>query len=173
MENTYRKGDYVRYASDGVCVVAGIEAMASMDRRSVKRCYVLRPVADSGTKIFVPLDNPVLLGRMHAVLTREEIDDAIRESAAHPLEWIADRAQRAQCFRDILKAPEPLPLLRLCCCIHGRRIRLSGEGKRLSGSDEAVLKQAERLVESEFSFSLGIPRQEVGPYIHALWTRAT
>ena len=134
----YKKGDHVRYGTNGVCVVADIETMTSMDRRSIKDYYVLRPVADSGTKIFVPLDNPALLGKMHAILTPPEIDEA-------------------------------LPLLQLCCCIHARRLHLSQEGKRLSGSDETILKQAERLVENEFAFSLNIPRAEVGAYIHHLW----
>lgn len=169
MEKAYQKGDHVRYGTNGVCVIADIETIPSMDRRSIKDYYVLRPVAESGTRIFVPLDNPALLGRMHAILTREEIDEAIRQSALAPLEWVQDRNRRAEAFKDILKAAEPLSLLRLCCCVHDRRLRLSQEGKRLSGSDEAILKQAEKLVENEFAFSLKIPRGEVGAYIHDLW----
>lgn len=172
MENAYQKGDYVRYGTDGVCIVADIEAMVSADRRSIKNYYVLRPVADSGTKVFVPLDNPTLLGRMRAILTREEVDHAILESSRNPLEWVADRSRRAEQFREIVKAAEPLALLQLCCCIHNRRLQLSREGKRLSDSDEAVLKQAEKLVENEFAFSLNIQRQEVGAYIHSLRNQA-
>ena len=170
---TYQKGDHVRYGTNGVCVIADIETMTSMDRRSVKDYYVLRPVAESGTKIFVPLDNPALLGKMHAILTREEINEAIRQSAADPLPWVSERNRRAEAFKEILKAAEPFPLLQLCSCIHGRRLQLSQEGKRLSGSDEAILKQAERLVENEFAFSLDIPRSEVAAYIHALWKECT
>jgi RNA polymerase-interacting CarD/CdnL/TRCF family regulator len=170
---TYQKGDHVRYGTNGVCVIADIETMTSMDRRSVKDYYVLRPVAESGTKIFVPLDNPALLGKMHAILTREEINEAIRQSAADPLPWVGDRNRRSEAFKEILKTAEPFPLLQLCSCIHGRRLQLSQEGKRLSGSDEAILKQAERLVENEFAFSLDIPRSEVASYIHALWKESS
>ena len=170
---TYQKGDHVRYGTNGVCVIADIETMTSMDRRSVKDYYVLRPVAESGTKIFVPLYNPALLGKMHAILTREEINEAIRQSAADPLPWVGDRNRRSEAFKEILKTAEPFPLLQLCSCIHGRRLQLSQEGKRLSGSDEAILKQAERLVENEFAFSLDIPRSEVAAYIHALWKECT
>ena len=170
---TYQKGDRVRHGTNGVCVIADIETMTSMDRRSVKDYYVLRPVAESGTKIFVPLDNPALLGKMHAILTREEINEAIRQSAADPLPWVGVRNRRSEAFKEILKTAEPFPLLQLCSCIHGRRLQLSQEGKRLSGSDEAILKQAERLVENEFAFSLDIPRSEVAAYIHALWKECT
>ena len=170
---TYQKGDHVRYGTNGVCVIADIETMTSMDRRSVKDYYVLRPVAESGTKIFVPLDNPALLGKMHAILTREEINEAIRQSAADPLPWVGDRNRRSEAFKEILKTAEPFPFLQLCSCIHGRRLQLSQEGKRLSGSDEAILKQAERLVENEFAFSLDIPRSEVAAYIHALWKESS
>lgn len=170
---TYQKGDHVRYGTNGVCVIADIETMTSMDRRSVKDYYVLRPVAENGTKIFVPLDNPALLGKMHAILTREEINEAIRQSAADPLPWVGDRNRRSEAFKEILKTAEPFPLLQLCSCIHGRRLQLSQEGKRLSGSDEAILKQAERLVENEFAFSLDIPRSEVAAYIHALWKESS
>lgn len=122
---TYQKGDHVRYGTNGVCVIADIETMTSMDRRSVKDYYVLRPVAESGTKIFVPLDNPALLGKMHAILTREEINAAIRQSAAAPLPWVGDRNRRSEAFKEILKTAEPFPLLQLCSCIHGRRLQLS------------------------------------------------
>ena len=30
----------------------------------------------------------------------------------------------------------------------------------------------QNVMENEFAFSLGLERQEVGPYIHDLWTRA-
>ena len=172
MEKAYQKGDHVRYGANGVCVISDIESMVSMDRRSIKKYYVLCPVADSGTKVFVPLDNPSLLAKMHPILTREEIDSAISESARNPLPWISERNQRSERFRKILKAADPLPLLQLCCCIHKKRLQLSADGKHLSGGDEAVLKQAEKLVENEFSFSLNIPRQEVGSYIHAAWEAA-
>ena len=84
-----------------------------------------------------------------------------------------DRNRRSEAFKEILKTAEPFPLLQLCSCIHGRRLQLSQEGKRLSGSDEAILKQAERLVENEFAFSLDIPRSEVAAYIHALWKESS
>ena len=172
MENSCQKGDYVRYSTDGVCVVADIETMVSPDGRSKKQYYVLCPVADSGTRVFVPLDNPALLGKMRPILKRQEVDRVIWESTRCGLEWVGDRNRRAEQFRRIIKAADPLSLLQLCRCIHERDCQLSAEGKRLSGSDEAILRQAERLVENEFAFSLGLERQEVGPYIHDLWTRA-
>ena len=164
----YKAGDHVRYGANGVCVIADIETMTSMDRRSVKDYYVLRPVAESGTKIFVPLDNPALLEKMHPVLTREEIDTVIRESAREGMDWISERNRRTESFKGILKAGNPVSLMRLCRCLHQKRTQLTAQGKRLSGGDEAALKQAEKLIESEFAFSLNIPRQEVGPYIHAI-----
>ena len=167
MEKAHQKGEFVRYGINGVCVIADIESMVSMDRRSIQTYYVLCPVADSGTKVFVPLDNPALLEKMHPLLPREEIDSAIRESAQNPLEWINERNRRSEHFREILKTGDPRSLMRLCCCIHRRRSQLISEGKRLAGGDEALLKQAEKLVESEFSFSLNIPRDEVGAYIVA------
>ena len=169
MELAYQKGDHVRYGTNGVCLIADVETMPSMDRRSIKTYYVLRPVAESGTKIFVPLDNPALLGKLHPVLTRDEINEAIRQSALQPLEWPADRTRRLEGFKELLKEAEPFSLLQLCHCIHARRAALAAEGKHLSGSDETILKQAEKIVENEFAFSLGIPRQDVAPYIHTLW----
>ena len=167
MEKAHQKGEFVRYGTNGVCMIADIESMVSMDRRSIKTYYVLCPVANSGTKVFVPLDNPASLEKMCPLLPREEIDSAIRESAQNPLEWINERNRRSEYFRDILKTGDPRSLMRLCCCIHRRRAQLIAEGKRLAGGDEAILKQAEKLVESEFAFSLNIPRSEVGAYILA------
>lgn len=168
MEKAYQPGEFVRYGPSGVCVISEIESMVSMDRRSVKKYYVLLPVANSGTKVFVPLDNPALLEKMHPVLTREEIDTVIRESAREGMDWISERNRRTEFFKGILKAGNPVSLMRLCRCLHQKRAQLTAQGKHLSGGDESALKQAEKLIESEFAFSLNIPRQEVGPYIHAL-----
>ena len=43
--------------------------------------------------------------------------------------------------------------------------KLSEENKRLSATDEALLRDAEKLTENEFSFVLGLNADAVGPYI--------
>ena len=102
MEKAYQPGEFVRYGPSGVCVISEIESMVSMDRRSVKKYYVLLPVANSGTKVFVPLDNPALLEKMRPVLTRGEIDAVIRESAREVMDWISERNRRSESFKGIL-----------------------------------------------------------------------
>ena len=44
---------------------------------------------------------------------------------------------------------------------------LIAQGKKLASSDEAMLREAEKLTENEFAFVLGLNADEVGSYIRA------
>ena len=83
METGHKKGDHVRYGTNGVCVIADIESIPSMDRRSIKTYYVLRPVAESSTKIFIPLDIP----RREVAAYIHAIWEETSPKSCHPALW--------------------------------------------------------------------------------------
>lgn len=78
------------------------------------------------------------------------------------MEWIADRKLRSARFQEILSKYDEHDLLLLAGCLYWRA---QESPKKLSFSDEKVLKTAEKIIEQEFSFSLRIGAQSVGDYI--------
>lgn len=162
----YCKGEYVNYAANGVCLVADIGA-PDFEPSAKDPYYILKPIGDRATTVFVPMGNELLLSRMRKLLTKEEIDSLLGAVKDGSVEWINDRKKRAELFEGIIKRNGILDILRLVGCLYIKREELAGKigNKRLTFSDQDVLERAERLIEDEFSFVLGIPKAEVAEYI--------
>lgn len=161
----YGKGDYVRYATSGVCLIEDIRREARAGTREEKEFFILKPVANNGGTVFVPADNPVLLEKMQPISTVEEIEDILTSVQSAPVDWIDDRKVRAAEFQAILKQSNLRELLALATTLYRRRETIAARGKKLASSDETVLRRAENLIQNEMAFVLGIEEKQVGSYI--------
>ena len=162
---TYRKGEYVRYAVNGVCLVEDIRKDAVSRGKEPREFYVLKPVADPGSTILVPTDSEPLLAKMARLPDREELDRMILSTKDATLEWIDDRKLRAASFQAMVKTADLRELICLVGCIYRKRLELTSAGKKLSSSDEGILRRAESLIENELAFVLQIEGDQVGSYI--------
>lgn len=165
MAEQYRKGDYVSYSCSGVCLIDDIRQDAPAGKGDPKTFYILKPVADPGSTIFVPTGSPILLAKMQRLPSKEEADALILSTQEEEMPWIEDRKIRAASFQTILKACALKDLLRLVACIYRKRSELTAKGKKLAASDENTLRRAEGLIENELSFVLGLKGDQVGAYI--------
>ncbi len=161
----YKKGDYVRYASTGVCVVEDIRTIKDRKRHTEGEFYVLKPVSANASTVYVPTDNENLTSKMRYVMSKNDIDEVISEVKCSDTKWIDDRKLRAVSFSDTVRHGNNKDLLGLIACIYMKKYELETIGKRLSSADEAALIGAQRLVEDEFSFVLGVSCGEVAAYI--------
>lgn len=159
MSDVAKIGTYVMYGKTGVCLVKEMTTMAG------GQYYVLSPVGDSRSSVYVPCANADLLARMRPLLTREEIDLLLSDVDTVRLTWIDDRNERAMLYRTITGSGDRRELVRLLACLMRRKQERIAMGKRLSSMDENFLQECVRLVQEEFSMVLGITQREVGPYI--------
>ncbi len=163
----YRKGEYVKYGSNGVCLIYDI-CVPDFDKSSEDNFhYVLKPIYEKSTTIFVPVKNTTLLSKMRRLLTKQEIEQIISSLKNVKIEWIEDRKKRSDFFSDIIKKNDTLELLRMIGCIYIKRQQLEEKSgnRKLSFSDIDVLERAEKLIEEEFSLVLNINISDVGVYI--------
>ena len=165
MVTEYRKGDYVKYSTNGVCFIEDINSTDFNPKENNATYYILRPLATSGTVIFVPTDNEALVSKMRKILTKEEIDRIIFLIDKEKIEWIDDKKERSIYFNEIIRKDDTIELLRLASCIYLKRAELIENGKKLLASDFNILEHIEKLVVNEFSFVLGIDTTNVGDYI--------
>lgn len=159
MSDGAKIGSYVLYGKTGVCLVKEQTVMNG------GQYYVLSPISDRHSSVYVPCANEELVGRMRPLLSREEIDLLLSNADEVRLEWLEDRNERATFCRSVLCGGDRKELVRLLCCLMRRKIERMEMGKRLSAMDETFLQECVRLVQEEFSMVLGISTREVGPYI--------
>ncbi len=156
-------GETVLYGHEGVCIIERMEEMKV--GRSKGQYYVLRPVYHNSSVVFVPANNPLLLQKIRPILTKEEIDELLRQTAQQEVEWIDDAAQRKSAFQAIVASGERGQLLQMLRLQHLHRKALLQRGKYLRASDEQLLREAEKLLHSEFAYVLQIPQSQVNHYI--------
>lgn len=164
----YRIGEYVVYGTSGVCCVEDIGLRRLSPDIPEEEYYILKPINNSGSTVFVPKANELLLSRMRHVLTKDEIDGIIRSVRGCEMEWIEDRKLRVAEFRGIISKGDRRELILLIRCILSRIRFLNENKKKIASSDGDILQLAEKAVGEELSFALGIKMSEIPAYIESI-----
>lgn len=164
MAEPYRKGEYVRYSCNGVCLVDDIR-MDTLGKEAPKEFYILKPVSNPASTIFVPTASQALVDRMARLPNQEELDQLILSTRDKEIPWIEDRKVRLASFQAIIKTCDLRDLICLAVCLYQRQRTLSAVGKKLGSSDETILHRTEALIENQVSFVLQVSTDQVSGYI--------
>ena len=159
----FSAGDTVSYGTWGICKIKEITEMTV--GKVKKEYFVLVPVYDENSTLYVPTDNKKLLDKMRSVLSSEEINALIDSVAREPMEWIENDIDRKEYCANVLKNGDRGDLMRLIEMIYLRREALKSTKKHFHISDEKFLREAERLLHDEFSYTLNITKEDVPSYI--------
>ncbi|MBO4873675.1 MAG: transcriptional regulator [Lachnospiraceae bacterium] len=156
-------GDVVHYSLDGVCEVSGIVEKKLGEQ--LRRFYQLHPLYRKNSVIYLPTDNEMLLSRVRPVLTKEEVLTAISEINEVDSVWIDADAARKEVFQQIIRSGEHRQLISLVKTLYERKAVMQEDGRKLRSADSSFLKDAERLINEEFAYVLGIDPGDVPNYI--------
>ena len=159
----YQIGDCVIYGIHGVCRIRKLEER-SVDRRRVEY-FVLEPLDGSSATYLIPTQNPAALSKLQPVLSREALEALLRSDEVRADAWIADEGQRKQTYRDLINSGDRAALIRMVGTLHRHRAAQSAAGKKFHLCDDNFLRDAEKLLSSEFSLVLGIEPGQVGSYV--------
>ena len=157
-------GDTVVYGTQGVCTIKDISMLRLGKARG--EYYILTPVADPGSVVYVRTSKETLLGTTRAVLSRKEAEELILDASRDPLPWISDDVSRKTFCDDIVKNGSRKELMRLVGMLYCHREELRQQKKHFHNVDAQYLKTAERLLHDELAYALGIPAEQVPEYIH-------
>ncbi len=164
-ETQYEEGQYVVYGNNGICIVDRIEQMSFTSGEPKEWYYVLSQNKHRATQFFVPLKNETLLSKMREPMQKADIEDILMGLSDEDVKWTNDRRARGEFFKSILQDGVSGKLLSMIICIYEKKRELARRGKKLSVTDTTTLRAAEKLVEEEFAWALGMDPQEVPAFI--------
>lgn len=156
----FQVGDAVSYGTSGVCTIAEKKRMKLAGQPC--ECYILQPVYDSTMKICVPCNSQVLLDRMRALPSKQELLDLLQEPAP---EHDPNPEVRKERYRQTLQSGDRHALLRMIRDIYTERRHRYAMGKQLSSYEDSALREAQNILHSEFAYTMGIDPQEVPEFI--------
>lgn len=151
------------YGTNGVCEISDIQTRKVGDRET--DYYVLRPVYNGNTTLYVPALNEKLVAKMKEMLTKEEVIALIRSIPSKECVWIENESERKETYRSIVASGDRTELIRLIKTLHLHRAKQLEVGKKLHISDEKLLTEAEKILHDEFAYVLDIDRECIVKYI--------
>lgn len=147
---------------EGVCTVEGT-VERTFSTYGTKTYYVLVPVFDRNTKIYVPTDGDAK--KLRTLLSKEEVTELIDSLPDCKNCWIENEKERQASFTQILSRFDREEMISLIRTLRDKRMEKTRIGKKFHSADEKVFREAERILFSEFGYVLGIQPGEVPDYI--------
>lgn len=159
----YSINDTVLYGANGVCRVSDI--CQKEFSGTAKDYYILRPISNEALTIFVPVNNKLLTDKIKRILSQKEICELISSLSNEPISWIEDDMERKEHYRSVLLSGNRREILKMIRELYIHKQEQQSKGKKMHLSDEQFLKEAEKLLYSEFSLVLNIKEDEVPSFI--------
>ncbi len=159
-------GQTVVYGTQGVCTVKEVSMLKLGKTKG--EYYVLSPIDDPGSTVYVPTANEKLMSKLHPVLRGDEADALIADALSEPMEWIVSDNERKAVCDEIVKNGDRKQLMRLVAMLYRRREELKDRKKHFHNIDAQYLKTAERMLHGELAYALGISPDDVSDYIRRL-----
>ena len=162
----YQCGDLVMYGIHGVCKILELEKR-KVDRKYIEY-YVLEPTDQPGARFYVPTQNEAAVAKMRPMLTQQELEAMLREKDTCRDSWIEDENQRKQYYRELINNGDRKALIRMVITLHKHKQELLDAGRKFHLCDENFLRDAQKLIGSEFSVVLNIGQDELGSYVQSV-----
>ncbi len=159
----YKINDIVKYGINGVCRITEITTRELNGK--VLEYYVLKPISNKNTILFVPTGNKNLVDKMDKLLSREEVIELIDNMKHCETNWVDNDKQRAAEYSATLSEGTRKEIIEMLYTLHDKKIQLEKENKKMHQADEKIMKDAERLINDEFSIVLGVTHEDVADMI--------
>lgn len=160
----FQVNDTILYGTQGVCRITEI---CDKDLGAgVQPYYVLTPIYQNNSKIFVPVENEKLTARMRRILSQEEIKELIRDMPDEETVRINDDLIRRKNYREMISSGDRKELVRLIKTLYLEQERRKAQGKKLHQADEQIFRRAETLLYNELALVLDIKPEQVVPFLN-------
>ena len=159
----YRAGDQVLYGIHGVCRILSIESMRFGKSRG--KYYVLQPTDQEDSRFYIPVDNEAAVAKLRPLLSQEALLELLHCEEVRTAAWIADENQRKLRYRELIGSGDRRELLGMICALHRHRLEQIAAGRKFHQSDENFLRDAQKLLNAEFSQVFCLDHGQVSAFI--------
>ncbi|MBO5939073.1 MAG: CarD family transcriptional regulator [Clostridia bacterium] len=146
-------GSYVSYRAEGVCMISDIREERFGALGAMAKYYILSPVGDEKSTVFVPMDNERLLSMMRPLLSADEILQMVEELRDERMEWIEESRARNARFREIFADGDRKQLIVLLNTVAEHSEMIRQLGKKVGSTDENAMYRAKTMLFEEFSMT--------------------
>lgn len=150
------KGSYVIYRSEGVCIIRDICKQSFGAIGNTEDYYILSPVKDPKSTVFVPVGNTVLVSFMRELLSAAQINALAAEQRGKRLEWISDSRSRNNALKEILARGDRKELIVLINTVSEKLDEIRQSGRKVGAADLTALSRAKKMLYEEFSATTDI-----------------
>lgn len=159
----YNIDDAVLYGVNGICTISDIEE--KIINKEKKRYYVLKPVYNKASTLFVPMDNEQLMAKMKKLLSKAEIYELIDNIKDEEIHWIDNEQERNKRYSEILKSGDRYEIMKMIRALYNHRQKIKDTGRKFHVADEKIMRAAESILHEEFAYVLDIKREQVTDFI--------
>lgn len=159
----FQVNDTVSYGTHGVCQITEI-GEKNLTGKSMEY-YILKPVYNENSTLYVPVHSENLTGKMRRILSVQEIREMIRQMPYHQEDWIDNENLRKTRYRELLTDGNRTELLKMLRTLYLHQQEQISKGKKLHNTDERFFREAEKLLFDEIALVLHIKPSQVLPFI--------
>lgn len=156
----------------GDTVVFGTEGIFTIERTTQQEVcgkttdyYVLQSTSKDHSTVYLPMNNPALVSKAKPLITKEEIGDLLDKAADTEIFWVDNHKERKEKFNEILQSGDRTGIIALAGTLYNKQQAQLAVHKKLNSSDERILREAEKIINTEFAFVLNITPDEAKEYI--------
>ena len=152
----YQTGDWVMYGVHGVCHVIGTEKQLVNRKRTL--FLVLEPLAQPGSRFYLPAENETALEKLKPVLSLPELTDLLSSDLARQHYWIQEEPRRKQYYRELIGSGDRVALMQMVSTLYRYKAEQLATGRKFHQSDDNFLRDAEKLLASEIALVMNLPQ---------------
>lgn len=159
----YKCGDQVVYGVHGVCTILCLENQIV----NKKKCqyFVLEPLIQPGARFFVPVHNETAVSKLRPVLNKAELEMIIQSPESFVDSWIPDENLRKNHYKELLGSGNRAALISMVRTLHKQKNLQLEAGKKFHLCDENFLRDAKKLLGSEFSLVFSLSQEELSVFM--------
>lgn len=155
----FDRNEFVFHETGGVCHIADIQTAPLAGMPLDRVYYVLKPVNDQNSVIYIPVDSDKIF--LRRLINREEAEALIAEIASIlPIEAENAKLLRAK-YVELMSLHTPTEWVRVVKTVQLRAAALEGKTARLSETERSYADAASRFLCTELAIALDLPLDRV------------